>query len=209
MYLGDGYIARMPRTYVLRIFLNRNQPGIISEVMAAIPQILPTHRVGSWLRGECLMVTSYWCGWPSLFPQCGRGRKHRRRIVLEPWQERLVEKHPGEFIRGCIHSDGCRHRRVVKGKNYPACSFSNRSEEILDLFAWACRLLGVHYTRPRPTCISIACRPDVARLDEIVGRPPEPGPFLIAREVGRRPYSFGSYVGSGLPIRKFAMAASS
>src|SRR5499433_4020087 len=38
---------------------------------------------------------------------------------------------------------------------------------------WACRRVGVHYTRPRATAISIACRPDVARLDTFMGfRPP-------------------------------------
>jgi len=47
------------------------------------------------------------------------------------------------FVRGCIESDGCRHRRIVNGKDYPAYSFDNRSEDILTLFTWACGLIGI------------------------------------------------------------------
>jgi hypothetical protein len=210
MYLGDGYIARMPRTYVLRVYLHKDQGEIVERVRRAISTLLPERRAG-WVRDHesVIVVTCYFRNWPVLFPQHGPGRKHRRRIALEPWQRDIVSCHPGEFIRGCIESDGCRHRRIVKGRNYPAYAFKNRSEDILSLFTWACDLLGLHYRRANRVTISLARRRDVARLDDIMGRPPEPGPFLIARERAQRPYSFGSYVGSGLPIRKFAMAASS
>ena len=36
LYLGDGCITRTPRTYVLRIFLNENQPHVIAEAARAI-----------------------------------------------------------------------------------------------------------------------------------------------------------------------------
>jgi len=171
LYLGDGTIAHGPRIYTLRIFLNRNQSEVIAEAARAISQLLPTRRVGFVQRGQCVIVTSYSRDWPAILPQHGPGRKHHRRIALEPWQENLVVAHPESFVRGCIHSDGCRHRRLVKGKNYPAYEFSNRSEDILDLFAWACRLLGIYYTRPSRIHISIARRPDVARLDLLMGWP--------------------------------------
>jgi hypothetical protein len=85
-----------------------------------------------------------------------------------------------------------RHRRVVAGRNYPAYS-------ILALFVEASDLAGIHCGRASRVTICIARRPDVAR----------PGPFLMAREVTRRPYSARPYVGSGLPIQKLAIAASS
>ncbi len=43
-----------------------------------------------------------------MFPQDGPGKKHERPIALEPWQQEIVDAHPWEFIRGLIHSDGCR-----------------------------------------------------------------------------------------------------
>ena len=42
-----------------------------------------------------------------LFPQHGPGKKHERRIVLEAWQQEIVEAAPWAFLRGCIRSDGC------------------------------------------------------------------------------------------------------
>lgn len=170
LYLGDGCISRMPRTYVMRIFLNDGQPDVIAEAARAITELVPMRRVGFDRRGRCVIVRAYWGGWPAMMPQHGRGRKHLRQLVLEPWQQELVASHPDQFLRGCIQSDGCRHRRVVRGKNYPAYAFSNRSRDILGLVAWACRLLEIRYTQPSRISISIARRPDVARLDAIMGR---------------------------------------
>jgi hypothetical protein len=170
LYLGDGCISRMRSTYVLRIFLNENQPHVIAEASRAISHLVPIRRVGLGRNGACVYVRSYWGIWPTFFPQHGPGRKHRRKIMLDPWQQALVASHSEQFLRGCIHSDGSRHRRIVKGKNYPAYSFSNRSRDILDLFADACRRLGIHYTRPTRIAISIARRPDVARLDAIMSQ---------------------------------------
>ena len=170
LYLGDGCISRMPRTYVMRIFLNEGQPHVIDEAARAISQLVPMRRVGLGRIGRCVIVRTYWGGWPSMLPQHGRGRKHLRRIALEPWQEKLVLAFPEQFVRGCIHSDGCRHRRIVRGKNYPAYTFSNRSSDILGLFAWTCRLLGIRCSRSSQIAISIARRPDVARLDMVMAR---------------------------------------
>ena len=169
LYLGDGCISRTPKTYLLRIFLNDGQPHVIDEASRAIALLMP-RRVGLGRRGRIRIVTAYWGGWPALFPQHGPGRKHSRTIALEPWQDKLVAAHPDQFVRGWIHSDGCRHRRIVNGKNYPAYAFSNRSSDILMLFVWACELLGLRAIRSSRIAISIARRPDVARLDEIMAR---------------------------------------
>jgi hypothetical protein len=72
-----------------------------------------------------------WKHWPCLFPQHGPGRKHERPILLEDWQREIVERHPGDFLRGLFHSDGCRTRnwatRVVAGErrryDYPRWEF--------------------------------------------------------------------------------------
>jgi hypothetical protein len=80
----------------------------------------------------------------------------------------IVSAFPGDFVRGLIDTDGCRHRRVVNGKDYPAYTFSNRSNDIHDLFHWACQLLGVQARRATQISSSIARRPDVARIDAIM-----------------------------------------
>src|SRR5205814_4615314 len=68
--------------------------------------------------------------------------------------------------------------------------------------------IWIRWRKASRVTISIARRADVGRLDEILGRTPEPGPFLVAREVGRCLYSYRSYVGIRPPIRKVAMARS-
>ena len=169
MYLGDGHITRAGRTDRLMIYLNVNAPHITAACAQSMRIVLPERRVGFVRRGNCLRVSSYSRAWPPLFPQHGPGEKHERRIELMPWQRGLVREYAADFVRGCIHSDGCRHRRIVNGQNYPAYSFKNRSEAILGLFTWACTLVQLRPRRANVETISIARRPDVERLDRLFG----------------------------------------
>ena len=85
--------------------------------------------------------------WREAFPQHGPGRKHERPIVLEPWQREIVDAFPQEFLRGLIHSDGCRTVNRFKTKlpsgrvaeyAYPRYFFSNLSADIRGLFCEYC-----------------------------------------------------------------------
>jgi hypothetical protein len=112
-----------------------------------------------------------------LFPQHGPGRKHQRKIELQPWQEEIISRHPRGFARGLFHSDGCRLinrvRRRVKGGDrcyeYPRYLFVNMSADIHRLCGEALDRLGVAWRFSKPTTISVARREAVARLDEFVG----------------------------------------
>jgi hypothetical protein len=83
----------------------------------------------------CTDIKSTSKHWLCLFPQHGPGRKHRRKIELEPWQERIVAEYPGDFARGLFHSDGSRAMNRVRPplKNgdrwyeYPRYFFVNHS----------------------------------------------------------------------------------
>jgi hypothetical protein len=169
MYLGDGYIVRYPGTSVLRIYLHREQREIASRVRHAIATLVPWHRVGTNPHHGASVVLHCYChAWPELFPQHGPGRKHRRPIVLEPWQRDIVERHPWDFIRGCLESDGCRHRRIVNGKDYPAYAFTNHSTDILRLFMETCWRVGIGARQANRVRVSIARRADVARVDAML-----------------------------------------
>jgi putative ATPase subunit gpP of terminase len=176
MYLGDGHIVRMRReVYKLRIFCDTSYPGIIDEVAAAMSAVLPASKVGLYSkRGEgCLAVASYSKNWPCFFPQHGPGMKYHRPIILESWQRSIVEAHPEQFLRGLIHSDGCRviNRVKVRGKwyEYPRYEFSNRSDDILALFGQACDQLGISWRPNNRWNLSVARRESVALLDTFVG----------------------------------------
>jgi hypothetical protein len=149
-------------------------PGIIRECEVVIGQIRgwrPTLRVHTDRR--MLDVVSCWKGWPCLLPQHGPGRKHSREIRLVPWQLRIVDAYPGPFLRGLIHSDGWRgvNRVHVKGRTYeyPRYQFSNRSDDIRQLFVYACELVGVAWRPWGEYHISVARRDAVELLDEFVG----------------------------------------
>lgn len=128
----------------------------------------------------CVQVTACSKQWPTVFPHHGPGRKHERRIVLEAWQQRIVDAHPWEFIRGLIHSDGCRitnwTTRTVGGERkryeYPRYFFTNVSGDIRALFCATLDRVGVEWRTAggrRPYNISVARRASVELMDLHVG----------------------------------------
>lgn len=173
LYLGDGCISTHPRTFNLRIVLDERYPVIIDECKQAMAAVRPSRsmKVGTVKKIGCVEVYAGWQHWPCLFPQHGPGRKHLRRIWLAGWQEPIVSDHPERLLRGLIHSDGCRAmNRVWSGKyQYPRYFFSNRSNDILQIFRDACDALGIRYRNPKPDTISVARREDVAALDAMIG----------------------------------------
>lgn len=88
LYLGDGCIAPLRQTFQLRIAMDAQHAGTITEAIAAVRLIAPLNAVGAYpVRGErCVNVTSCNPSWPCLLPQHGPGKKHLRPIRLEPWQ---------------------------------------------------------------------------------------------------------------------------
>lgn len=107
----------------------------------------------------------------------GPGRKHERSIVLEDWQRDIVATHPGPFLRGLFHSDGCRAKnwtqKIVAGEtkryDYPRWQFTNRSQDIRELCRWALDLAEVPWRQSNWDTISVSTRSGVARLDGLIG----------------------------------------
>ena len=176
-YLGDGCVSRVRSSYTLRVSCDATYAGIISDVSETITRIRPHHRVFHVRAPGAVVVQANWKHWPCLFPQHGPGRKHERTIRLEPWQQRIVEDHPADLLRGLFHSDGSRTHnwatRVVAGErkryDYPRWEFVNRSDDILRICTVALDLLCLTWTRPRVDVISVARSHDVGVLDELIG----------------------------------------
>lgn len=181
VYLGDGHISQHPRTTGLSISLDPRYPEVIGEIVRAIETVAgrePSRRDRSTRLGEATVVTSYAPFWPQLFPQHGPGKKHRRPIDLAPWQAAMTKQHPGNLIRGLIHSDGSRcvnrfRTPLPSGRTaayaYPRYFFTNYSEDIQRIFCEHCALLGIRWTRSSRKNISVANRESVATLDALVG----------------------------------------
>ncbi|WP_424214303.1 transcriptional regulator [Streptomyces sp. BI20] len=179
LYLGDGCVsARRAGGHVLRIACADAWPGLITLCEEAISTVRPNASFSRVRKQGCVSVESYGRHWPCLFPQAGPGRKHERRIALEPWQRELVDAHPWELVRGLVHSDGCRTenrvvRETVAGERrahvYPRYFFTNRSEDIRRLFTDTLDVLGVAWRRSNAANISVARREAVALMDVHVG----------------------------------------
>jgi hypothetical protein len=176
LYLGDGCLSGQRRgVFRLRVVLDSRYPGIISECLASMQDLLPCNRPHVQpVHGENAVevgVSSKQL--PCLFPQHGPGRKHDRLIRLTGWQQRAVDHHPHLLLRGLIHSDGCRFTNTVRhpGKTYqyPRYNFSNRSDGIRQIFCDTCDLLGVEWRVMNAWNISVARRASVGLLDEFIG----------------------------------------
>jgi hypothetical protein len=176
-YLGDGYLARVRNVPVLRVSCDPRYPALVSDVRTCIESVhlggrtYLTHPTGT------VVVHNGWKHWPCLFPQHGPGRKHERDLSMEDWQWELVERHPGDFLRGLMHSDGSRVNnwasREVAGEmkryDYPRWQFVNRSEQILGWCTDALDLVEVPWRRSGRWTVSVSTRAGVARIDELVG----------------------------------------
>lgn len=178
LYLGDGCVSLQQRgVYSLRIACADAWPGLIEACVGAIQLVRPDNKVCRVQSEGCQYVTSWSKHWPCLFPQHGPGKKHERANTLEPWQQEIVDAHPWEFIRGLIHSDGCRitnwTTRIVAGElkryEYPRYFFTNLSGDIIRLFTGALDTVGVDWKAANQRNISIARKASVALMDTHVG----------------------------------------
>jgi hypothetical protein len=179
LYLGDGCITGRGPCYQLVVACDAGYPELVDDCWASMKLVLPECNVARYrMECRCVRVVGASRRWPEFFPQHGRGPKHMRRMVLEPWQREVVDRFPEQFVRGLIHSDGCRtvnrfKTRLPSGRvaeyAYPRYFFSNLSDDIRGLFCEYCERLGIRWTQSNPRNISVSHRASVARLDEFVG----------------------------------------
>jgi hypothetical protein len=178
-YLGDGHVVRVGRSFKLEVFCDAKYPGIARECAVAMATVSGGTRPNRRDRKGCWGIYGYSNHWPCLLPQHGPGKKHDRAIVLEPWQESIVlDAHPGAFLRGLVHSDGCRVVNRIKRSaggggwyEYPRYLFTNKSADIRGLFDAACARLDITTgsSGGNTPSRSVARRKDVEMLDRFIG----------------------------------------
>ncbi|MGH3085047.1 MAG: hypothetical protein ACRDNP_13550, partial [Gaiellaceae bacterium] len=81
---------------------------------------------------------------------------------------------PQQFIRGLLHSDGCRITNFATTRDgcryeYPQYLLTNASEDIRALFCEALKQVGARYTHPSPRNVSIARAESIRLLEAFVG----------------------------------------
>ncbi|POM23935.1 hypothetical protein BTM25_25620 [Actinomadura rubteroloni] len=179
LYLGDGHIANAPKPgiYRMEIACANSWPGLSEEAAHALAVVMPGQKIGRRASIGCTNIGAYSKHWPCIFPQHGPGMKHTRKITLSEWQQEIVDECTGKFVRGLIHSDGCRAMNRIKhvrnGETvwyeYPRYFFTNASDDIRTLYTDALDRLGIAWKQSNARNISVARRDAVARLDAFVG----------------------------------------
>ncbi|MFE9630291.1 helix-turn-helix domain-containing protein [Streptomyces sp. NPDC006463] len=183
LYFGDGHISHYSRHRVpsLRITCDDKWPGLMDSAEQAMRRVFPFNKVCRARKVGCHDLKVYSKHLACLFPQHGPGKKHERRIVLEEWQKEIVDAHPWEFIRGLIHSDGCRITNwttrmvggVKKRYEYPRYFFTNKSDDIRRLCTDTLTKVGVRWTvlarGSDPFNVSVARKDSVALMDAHIG----------------------------------------
>ncbi|MFF9014170.1 helix-turn-helix domain-containing protein [Streptomyces sp. NPDC014870] len=183
LYLGDGHVSqpRQHRAPSLRITLDDSWPGVQDEAEASMRLVFPGNAISRARKPGCHDIKVYSKHLPCLFPQHGPGRKHERHIALQGWQQEIVRGHPWAFIRGLIHSDGCRitnwTEKIIGGRmkryEYPRYFFTNTSADIIGLFTAALDRVGVEWKGANQSRtaqnISVARKASVALMDLHVG----------------------------------------
>ncbi|MFI9830603.1 helix-turn-helix domain-containing protein [Streptomyces sp. NPDC051913] len=179
LYLGDGHISHYSghRVPNLMVTCADSWPGLMDDCEHAMRIVFPGNAVCRVRKTGCRNVKVYSKHLHCLFPQHGPGKKHERTITLKPWQQAIVDAHPWEFVRGLIHSDGCRitnwTTRLIAGERkryeYPRYFFTNLSGDIIRLFTGALDRVGVEWRQANPRNISVARKASVALMDTHVG----------------------------------------
>ncbi|MGC5346022.1 helix-turn-helix domain-containing protein [Streptomyces sp. DT24] len=183
LYLGDGHISQYAghRVPNLMITCDDGWPGLMDAAEDALRAVFPDNKVCRVRKVGCHNIKVYSAHLECLFPQHGPGRKHERKIALEAWQQELVDIHPWEFVRGLVHSDGCRNlnwtTRTVGSEQkryvYARYWFTNVSDDIRKLYTDTLDKLNVEWRHchraGRAYNISVARKASVALMDAHIG----------------------------------------
>lgn len=174
-YLGDGYInlSKNKRTYLLSIYQDVKYPNLVQDQVLAIQKLLPNNKINTRTsKDNCTIIYVSSNLIPILFPQHGPGMKHTRKIELQNWQKEIIKEYPKPFIKGLIISDGCRYEKIspVLKKVYIRYEFTNMSQDIKDMFQWACSLIGVNTRVSNYKNIAVCKIKDNQIMESFIGK---------------------------------------
>lgn len=146
IYLGDGYINKTLRTWKLRIFQDKKYINVVKEIEENLKIIFPYNRTNKISHGKnCYEIYIYNNNIIELFPQHDKGKKYKRKIKLETWQEEIINEFPFLFIKGLIHSDGCSYISKSNKKEYLNYGFCNKSFDIINLLINSLNKVNISY----------------------------------------------------------------
>jgi hypothetical protein len=147
LYLGDGYIDKMPRTYRLRIALDYKYNNLNDFAQKMLLTFFPKNKINRLIiknkdKNSYINLIVYNNDIiKGLFPQIGDGKKHTRDVSLKDWQWNIIDCN--YLLLGLFHSDGCYYLHSKRNKY--SYQFSNKSRDLIDAFKMCCEHLNLKY----------------------------------------------------------------
>ena len=144
LYLTDGHISKMPRTYRLRISTGSKYRDVILRACKALEHLLNDNIVNPIYhkKDQVVNITVYSNALPILFPQHALGKKHDRDVSLLDWQMELVDDCPAALLLGLHDGDGSEYLQTNLD-NVTYYNFTNKSKHIINLYQHCCDRLGI------------------------------------------------------------------
>lgn len=150
LYLCDGYISQYKthRAETIRIINDAKYEQDTLEWANNLQILFPENKVSiRKLKSNCKEVKIHSKKLSLLFPQAQKGKKHERKLVFTGWQMDIIKQYPKEFIRACFQSDGCIYIQRSKTYSYKRYAFTNKSEDIIELFLFCLKEVGIQKER--------------------------------------------------------------
>lgn len=145
VYLGDGCISKTHKADIfrLRIALDIKYQNLNNEIITELKKIFPNNKVNYMRVGETngCVISLYSTNLLKLFPQHDIGKKHERQIVIEDWQNHIINEYNEDFLKGLIYTDGSFY---YSGKS-EYCNFTNKSKDIIELCSNAMNKLNINH----------------------------------------------------------------
>jgi hypothetical protein len=175
MYFGNGCVTTRFKTKRLLLSMNSDYQTVNDRLVECMQnvtgeKVFVYDRRNNAKPINCIVYSVYADFLELIFPHCGVGHKHLRKIELKDWQINMIE--PLSFVQGLMFSDGC----SVNDERY---EFNNCSIDIINMFSKYCNLLGLRtnlYERKnmpeyyaRSYVVKIAWKDDYKWLSERIG----------------------------------------
>lgn len=147
VYLGDGCIYKHKdknyRTLTItsdKKYADLNDYTIqcFTRFFGKAPRVVDRTLYG---RGNAIDIIYSHKHLDLVFPHCGRGHKHDRKIELSPWQESIID--PVQLLRGLFMSDGSFY--IDSQCNKMKIGFSNKSKDIISIAEKYLDIVDVYY----------------------------------------------------------------
>jgi len=162
--LGDGYIGKFPRTEILAIFSNLNNPGFIKRYTLLIKKVFgkdPT--VSKRNDSKCVKISIYQ---KEISKRLGIpiGARKNQNIKIPSWILKN-KKYLKRYLRGLYEAEGsiCVHRPTYTYKFL----FANRNESLLNNVYQALKILGFHPHRSKYK-VQISRKEEVYKIKDLI-----------------------------------------